>query len=153
MSVSVAAFEQVSSRSAGVPALRGLLVPAGRVLFSVLFLMAAYSHFQPNTIGYAAAQGVMFPKLVVPAAGILAGVGGLMVALGYHTRLGAGLLVAFLVPVTLTMHNFWTVSDPMMAAIQQAMFAKNLSILGGVLLVAYFGAGPFSLDARRAKGV
>jgi putative oxidoreductase len=28
------------------------------------------------------------------------------------------------------------------------MFMKNLSIMGGALLIAYFGAGPMSLDAR-----
>jgi len=153
MSVPVATFEEVSSRSAGVSALQDLLVPAGRVLYSVVFLMAAFAHFSPATIGYAAAQGVLFPGVVVPMAGLLAAAGGLSVALGYRAKLGAGLLLVFLVPVTLTMHNFWTLTDPMMAAIQQAMFVKNVSLLGGALLIAYYGPGPFSLDARRAKGV
>jgi putative oxidoreductase len=153
MSAPSATLEGIPGRSVRLPALLGLLVPAGRVLYSVIFLVAVQTHFMPATIGYAAAQGVRFPEVVVPLAGILAAVGGLSVAFGYHTRLGAGLLVAFLVPVTLAMHNFWTVSDPVMAAIQQAMFMKNLSILGGALLIAYYGPGPFSLDALRAKGV
>ena len=59
------------------------------------------------------------------------------------------MLVAFLVPVTLSMHAFWAVKDPMMAQMQFAMFMKNLGLLGGALLVAHFGAGPYSLDARR----
>ena len=59
------------------------------------------------------------------------------------------MLVAFLVPVTLSMHSFWTVRDPMMAQIQFAMFMKNLGLLGGALLVAHLGAGSYSLDARR----
>jgi putative oxidoreductase len=62
---------------------------------------------------------------------------------------GAAFLVAFLVPVTLSMHAFWAVKDPMMAQIQMAMFMKNVGLLGGALLVAHFGAGPYSLDARR----
>jgi putative oxidoreductase len=47
------------------------------------------------------------------------------------------------------MHNFWAVKDPMMAQIQMAMFLKNLTMLGGALLISQFGAGRWSLDARR----
>lgn len=123
-------------------------VPAGRVLFAAIFILASLGHFAPGTIAYAASQGVPFAKVLVPAAGLLALAGGLSVALGYHARLGAWLLVLFLVPVTLTMHRFWAIRDPMMAQMQQVMFLKNLSMLGGALLIAYFGAGPISLDAR-----
>jgi putative oxidoreductase len=49
------------------------------------------------------------------------------------------------------MHKFWTVQDPMMAQIQMILFMKNVSMLGGALLVSQFGAGPFSLDARRSR--
>jgi putative oxidoreductase len=49
------------------------------------------------------------------------------------------------------MHKFWGVSDPMAAQIQMIMFMKNVSMLGGALLISQFGAGPFSLDARRTK--
>ena len=65
------------------------------------------------------------------------------------TRAGARLLVAFLVPVTLAMHAFWAVPDPMMRMMQQAFFMKNLGLLGG----AYFGAGPVSLDERARRPV
>jgi putative oxidoreductase len=39
----------------------------------------------------------------------------------------------------------------MAMAMQQVNFMKNLSMLGGALLILYFGAGPLSLDARRAR--
>ena len=73
----------------------------------------------------------------------------LSILLGYKARLGAWAIVLFLVPVTFTLHKFWAVADPMMAQMQQVMFMKNLAILGGALLIAHFGAGPVSLDARR----
>lgn len=57
----------------------------------------------------------------------------------------------FLVPVTLAMHKFRTVSDPMMAQIQMIMFMKNVAMLGGALLISQFGAGPVSLDARCSR--
>jgi putative oxidoreductase len=46
------------------------------------------------------------------------------------------------------LHKFGTVSDPMMAQIQQIMFLKNLSMLGGALPISQFGAGPSSLDTQ-----
>jgi putative oxidoreductase len=55
--------------------------------------------------------------------------------------------------VTLAMHAFWTMPDPMMRMVHQAMFMKNLGLLGGALLIAYFGAGPVSLDERAQRSV
>ena len=88
-------------------------------------------------------------RLLVPASGILALLGGLSILLGYRAKLGAWLLVIFLVPVTVMMHNFWAVKDPMMAQMQMAMFLKNMTMLGGALLISQLGAGPWSVDARR----
>jgi putative oxidoreductase len=110
--------------------------------------MTLFGHFSPQLIGYARQAGVPLAGLLVPLSGVLAGVGGLSILLGYRAKIGAWFIVLFLVPVTVTMHNFWAVTDPMMAQMQQAMFMKNLSILGGALLIAHFGAGPLSLDAR-----
>lgn len=124
------------------------VVPVGRVLFSAIFVLSAIGHFSKGTIGYAASQGVPLAGFLVPLSGVIALVGGLSVALGYKARIGAWFLVAFLVPVTLMMHAFWGVTDPMTRLMQQAMFMKNLSMLGGALLIAYFGSGPFSLDHR-----
>jgi putative oxidoreductase len=47
------------------------------------------------------------------------------------------------------MHNFWAVKDPMMAQMQMAMFLKNVTMLGGALLISQFGAGRLSVDAKR----
>ena len=127
------------------------IVLTGRLLYSAIFLMTALSHFSSQAVAYAAAAGVPFPSIAVPAAGIVAIAGGLSILLGYRARVGAWLLVLFLVPVTLTMHNFWAVKDPMMAQMQMVMFMKNLSMLGGALLISQFGAGPFSLDAKRER--
>jgi putative oxidoreductase len=126
-------------------------VLAGRVLYSAIFVMTLFNHFSPQSIGYARQAGIPLAGLLVPLSGVLAGVGGLSILLGYRAKIGAWLIVLFLVPVTVTMHNFWAVTDPMMVQLQQAMFMKNLSMLGGALLIAYFGAGPLSLDARLSR--
>jgi len=47
------------------------------------------------------------------------------------------------------MHKFWGIPDPMMQQMQMVMFMKNLTMLGGALLITQFGSGPWSLDARK----
>lgn len=153
MSTTIAALDRQRSVHADISAAaraERYLVLAGRVLFAAIFLFSSISHFSPQVIGYAAQQGVPAASLLVPASGLLALAGALSIMLGYRARAGAWLLVAFLVPVTITMHNFWAMSDPMMHQMQLGMFMKNVSMLGGALLIAHFGAGPLSFDARRA---
>src|SRR5213594_5255401 len=129
------------------------LVPIARLLLVALFLMSAPNHFKAQTIAYAEQQGVPLARILVPLSGVLALVGGILVLIGWHARAGAWLLVAFLVPVTLAMHAFWRVPDPMMRQIQMAFFMKNLAMLGGALLIAYWGAGPVSVDERAERPV
>ncbi len=126
------------------------LVPLGRLLYSAIFLMTAFGHFSAGYVGYAAQAGVPAPGLLVPLSGVIAILGGLSITLGYKAKIGGWLIVLFLVPVTLKMHAFWAVPDPMMHGIQLAMFWKNVSMLGAALLITHFGAGPVSLDARRS---
>jgi putative oxidoreductase len=128
---------------------QGAVVVLGRFFFALIFLMAGANHFNKQTIGYAASQGVPLASVAVPLSGVLAIAGGLSILLGYRAKLGAWLIVLFLIPVTLMMHKFWTVQDPMMAQLQMILFMKNVSMLGGALLISHFGGGSFSLDARR----
>jgi putative oxidoreductase len=130
---------------------KGAVVLLGRFLFALIFLMAGLNHFSKQTIAFAASQGVPLASFAVPLSGVLAIVGGLSILLGYRAKIGAWLIALFLVPVTLTMHKFWTVTDPMAQQMQMVMFMKNIAILGGALLISQFGAGPLSLDARRSR--
>jgi putative oxidoreductase len=126
-------------------------VPVGRVLFALIFIISALGHFGSQSIEHAASRGVPMAEILVPISGVLALLGGLSIALGYRARLGALLLVAFLIPVTLLMHPFWAVEDPQQAMMQRISFLKNVSMLGGALFMAYFGAGPVSVDERRPR--
>ena len=125
------------------------LVLLGRILFAAIFVTAGPSHFSANTIAYAASKGVPLAAFAVPLSGIIAVAGGLSIVLGYKAKYGAWLIVLFLVPVTVMIHNFWSMTDPNMAQMNQIMFMKNLSMLGGALLIAYFGSGPLSIDKGR----
>jgi putative oxidoreductase len=127
------------------------IVLIGRILFALIFITAAPRHFSPEGIGHAAELGVPLAAVLVPISGVMALAGGLSVAAGYRARWGAWLLVGFLVPVTLIMHAFWKLHDPAAIHIQQAMFAKNLSMLGAALLLTQFGSGPLSLDGSKDR--
>jgi putative oxidoreductase len=126
----------------------GPVVFVGRLLFVLIFLMSGFTHFAKQTIGFAASQGVPMASVLVPLSGIIALIGGLSILLGYRARLGAWLIAIFLIGVT-PMHKFWGITDPMMQQMQMVMFMKNLTMLGGALLVSQFGSGPWSLDARK----
>ncbi|TGK05218.1 DoxX family protein [Leptospira langatensis] len=117
----------------------------GRILFAAIFVLAGPGHFSSERISHASDLGVPFAAILVPFSGVLAFVGGLSVILGYKAKLGALLLVLFLVPVTLMMHQFWGISDPVQVHVQRAMFIKNISLLGGAIWIVYFGSGPYSI--------
>ncbi|MCI0432415.1 MAG: DoxX family protein [Gemmatimonadetes bacterium] len=137
--------------AAGATSQLGFLVPIGRVLYAAIFLSAGFAHFQPATVDYAAAAGVPMPDVLVPASGVLAAVSALAIIVGFRARLAAWGIVIFLIPVSFMMHNFWAIPDPATAQLQMALFMKNVSMLGAALLIAYFGAGPMSLDARAGR--
>jgi putative oxidoreductase len=127
----------------------GPIVLLGRFLFTVIFIMSGPRHFLSQTIAYAASQGVPLASIVVPLSGAIALAGGLSILLGYHAKIGAWLIVLFLVPVTPMLHKFWGITDPMMQQMQMVMFFKNASMLGAALMITQLGSGPWSLDARK----
>jgi putative oxidoreductase len=81
---------------------------------------------------------------LVLGSGLLELLGALLLLLGYRTRLGVALLVASLIPATFLYHLSMGEEN------QIVHLFKNVSILGGLLLVWAFGPGDLSLDAWRA---
>lgn len=128
-----------------------LLVLFGRILYTAVFLISVPGHFSQNTIQYAASQGVPMAGVLVPLSGVIALLGAVSILIGYKAKEGAWLIILFLGPVTLMMHQFWNIADPALAAVQQVHFLKNLSMLGAAFLIAYFGSGPLSLEGRAKR--
>jgi putative oxidoreductase len=123
----------------------------GRVLFALIFVIAAPRHFSHEGIQDAAKHGVAPAALLVPLSGVLALIGAISVILGYKARWGAWALVGFLIPVTFLMHSYWTLSDPIAIHVQIAMFFKNLSMLGAALVFSQTGAGSISIDELHSR--
>jgi putative oxidoreductase len=148
----MASTSALSARSQSLSLSHEVAAPVvllGRFLFVLIFVLASPNHFASKTIAYAASQGVPLASIAVPLSGVLVLAGGLSILLGYRAKIGAWLLVLFLAGVTPMMHNFWAVTDPVMHQMQFILFLKNLSMMGGALLITQLGAGPWSFDALR----
>ena len=124
---------------------------AGRILLSLMFIVSGWGKIAgfAGTAGYMASKGMPFAELLLPAAIAIELGGGLMLLFGWKARLAAAAIFLFIIPTTLIFHNFWA-ADAAHAQNQMIHFMKNLTIMGGMLYVMAFGAGPFSMDARKS---
>lgn len=122
----------------------------GRILLALLFLVSGYGKVTgfEGTVGYIASAGMPLPQLAAIGAIAVELGGGILLVLGWQTRWAATAMFLFLIPTTLIFHNFWA-ADAAQAQNQMIHFMKNLCIMGGMLYVMAFGAGPLSVDNRK----
>jgi len=120
-----------------------------RVLLALIFVMSGVGKIGDfgGTTEYMAKHGMPIPALFLVGAIVFELAGGLSIMTGFKARWGALLLIVFLIPATFIFHAFWTY-EPDAQRMQMINFMKNLSILGGLLLIVARGAGPLSVDAR-----
>lgn len=114
-----------------------VVILIGRILFALLMLGSAWSHFTQTKgmTGYAQAKGVPMPQLAVVLGGVLLALGGLSVLLGIWPDLGALLLVIFLVPTAVMMHNFWKETDAQARQNEMIQFMKDTGLAGASLML------------------
>ncbi len=128
------------------PTLQNTATLAGRVGLGLLFVVSGFGKITgfAGTAGYMASKGMPMAEALLVGAIAIELVGGLMLLAGFKARWAALAIAAFLVPTTLIFHS--PVGPEAQA--QMTQFLKNLSILGGMLYVAVFGAGAWSADRR-----
>lgn len=123
----------------------------GRLLMAYLFLpagLAKLTGFQ-GTVAYITSAGLPIPAVAAVIALVVEILGGLALILGAGTRLAALVLAFFTLAASVSFHAYWAVpADAQM--VQQLLFNKNIAVVGGLLVLAAFGAGGWSVDARRA---
>jgi putative oxidoreductase len=119
---------------------------AGRFLIAVMFFMSGFGKVVEPAATIAAIKAVGLPMPPVSyAISIIVELGSaLLLVLGWQTRLVGAVLSGFCIVTALTVHK--NVSDPN----QLFHFLKNIAITGGLFQLIAFGAGKYSLDARRA---
>lgn len=121
----------------------------GRAIIAWLFIPAGWGKIAgfSGVAGYIASKGVPLPEVAAVIA-IVAELGlGLALLVGLKARWAAGGLAVFVAVITPIFHNFWA-SPAAQQMMQQQAFNKNLAIVGGLLILAAFGPGGWSLDAR-----
>jgi putative oxidoreductase len=119
-----------------------LLLLIGRVLFGVFFIMSGINHFTNAGMmsGYAKSKNVPAAYLAVVGTGVMLVLGGLSVLLGLFPVVGLVLIIVFLLPTSVLIHDFWTVQDPQARAAEQVNFLKNLALAGAALALVYGAA-------------
>jgi len=134
-----------ANSSADVMILHPGIAIAGRIMFTLIFFLSGVTHFT-SLNDYAALMPAAIPFrpfwVVISALVELAGAA--LVVTNRRPRLGAWLLVVFLVPVTVTVHGvaMLTAADAQMRAIQVSFFLKGIAMTGTALLITQLGAGP-----------
>jgi putative oxidoreductase len=114
----------------------------GRILLTLLFFVAGYNKLMnvAGTAGYFGKVGLPMPDLLVWLVIATELVGGLLILIGWKTRVVAWVMAIFTVATAVVGHKFWV--DPS----QATQFLKNLAIAGGFLMLAYAGPGRISAD-------
>ncbi len=123
-----------------------------RLLMAALFLPAGISKISgfAGTAGYIGSVGLPMPELGAAIA-ILVEVGAsILLIIGLFTRPAALVLAVFTLVASFFFHAFWSVPAEQ-AFMQSLMFWKNIGVVGGLLAITAFGAGAFSLDAKRGN--
>ena len=125
----------------------------GRILIALIFIFAGFGKITgfEGTVGYIASKGMPLPQLAAIGAIIIELGGGIMLLLGWKTRLAAMALFLFTGLAALIFHNFWAAA-PDQAQNQMIHFMKNLAIMGGMIFVMVHGAGALSLDKKINHG-
>ena len=128
---------------------RDVIILLARILLMILFIMSGWSKLTgfEGTVGYLASLGAPAPTVAAAVAVIMEFFVAIILILGFYTRPLAFLFALFVIGTALIGHPFWTMVEPAKAA-NTVQFFKNMSIVGGLLLLSVTGAGRFSLDGR-----
>lgn len=123
----------------------------GRILIASLFLLSGLEkmqHWNEAALSMARHGVTMIGPLLAATVAIEIGAGFGLV-LGFRTRIMALMLFMFTLTVSFVMHDFWTIGDADLARTQMQLFAKNVAIAGGLLVLVGLGGGAWSYDAMR----
>lgn len=130
-------------------AAQGTLALVGRILIAYLFIPAGIGKLMgfSGTVGYITSVGLPLPEVGAAIAVLVELVLGIALLVGFKTRWTAILMAVFTVATALFFHKYWSAPDAM-KMMQQINFNKNIAIAGGLLALAAFGPGRFSIDKK-----
>ncbi len=120
----------------------------GRVLLALIFVLAGISKLGAiaATSAHMASAGIPYANDLVWGAVALELGGGILLIVGFLTRLVAAAFFFYLLALAVIFHAYWTMTGAAAHA-QHGDFFQHLAMMGGMLYVLAFGAGPYSIDA------
>ncbi len=132
-------------------ALKNPLALVGRLLLASLFLPAGIGKLTgfAGTVAYISSAGLPMPALAAAVALIVEIGGGAALIAGAGTRIAALVLALFTLVASCVFHAYWAVPADQQY-VTQLLFFKNIAVAGGLLTLAAWGAGAWSIDARIA---
>ena len=121
---------------------------AARILLAQLFIISGFGKIKAfgGTAAFMASNGMPMAEVLLVLTIALELGGGILLILGWQARWIAAAFFGFTFLAALIFHPFWA-ADAASFTSQLNNFMKNLSIMGGMLYVMAYGAGPFSLGA------
>lgn len=121
----------------------------GRILLALIFVNAGFHKIGgfEGTVGAIASKGLPMPQVLAALTVALELLGGILLIVGYKVRWVALAFFLWLIPTTFLFHKFWGI-DAAQVQNQMNHFMKNVSIMGGMLLLVGFGPGALSVDKR-----
>lgn len=139
----------ISTTTIAPNAAQDTLALIGRVLLAALFVPAGFGKLMgfAGTVGYISSVGAPLPQVAAVIAIVVELGLGLLLLVGFKTRVSAIVLAIFTVAAAVMFHNYWSMPADK-AFVNQLMFFKNIAIAGGLLAFAAFGAGRFSIDKK-----
>lgn len=145
-------FVRLFQKFTMLSSLQNPLALVSRLLFAVLFLPAGIGKLTgfAGTVGYISSVGLPMPTVAAAVAAVVEVVGSLALIVGFGTRFAALVLAFFTLVASFFFHAYWSVpADQQM--ITQLLFFKNIALVGGLLALAAFGAGAWSVDGQRSS--
>lgn len=125
------------------------IILVARVLLMVLFVMFGWSKLTgfSGTVAYMTSSGAPVPELSAVIAVVMEFVVGVALLVGFFTRPLALLLAVYTLGTAIIGHHYWNMTGAMQYD-NMIHFYKNISIIGGLMLLAVTGAGKYSVDRR-----
>ncbi|HEV8519074.1 MAG TPA: DoxX family protein [Burkholderiales bacterium] len=125
-----------------------VIVLLGRVALGAIFVKSGLQKLMALSAFAAslASRGVPQSSMLAVIGATVEFVGGIMIVTGFRVRPASLLMILFVIVATGISHRYWEYADTAARRAQESQFFKNLSILGGFLLLYVCGPGRFSLD-------
>jgi putative oxidoreductase len=132
--------------------LADVIILAARVLIALIFIMSGFEKLVSYQAAAGHLEGMGVPAVFAYLAPPVEFLCGVAVLLGALTEAAAAVMFIFTIVTTLTAHRYWQYADPAQYVAQYTNFWKNVSMMGGMLLLIVTAGGRYSVDALMRRG-